>query len=251
MKKITREQTKEFIQKNTLYILALIGIGIGMILAIDYNDKLPRAISPAVPYLDLSDTEKKLESQQDTLKKSIAIVDEQNTKLEQDAKGKNYNFPDLVSQNDALKLQSGLTDINGEGVLIVLDDSVSRKASPNAIAHASDLRDLVDLLWARGATSISIKGDGSTDERIGPSTSIDCIVNTVLINGIKMVPPFEVRAIGKRDSLVAAINDRIALKDIYDRMDSEGLKFSLNDSVETVNIAKFTGNFITDHVKVK
>jgi len=250
-KEFLKVTIRERLLHNTSFVLAVIGIAIGVLLALNYAQRIPRALTSVLPYIELADVETKLEAQQTSLKNSISTVDEQITALDQQVRGRQGSFKVLVDQADMLKAKAGLTEVAGEGIIIVLDDSDARGANPNSIAHASDMRDLVDHLWNQGATAISIKGDGSTDERIGPSTSIDCIVNTVLINGTKIVPPFEIRAIGNRDKLIAAINDRVALKDIYDRMDKEGLKFSIIDGVNQVTIPKFTGNFITEDVKVK
>ncbi len=242
---------RERLLHNTSFVLAIVGIILGVLLALNYAENLPRALTSALPYVELTDMEAKLEAEQSNLKNSISDVDEEITSLDQQIKGRQGGFKTLVDQADTLKSQAGLTDVSGEGIIITLDDSDSRAGNPNSIAHASDMRDLVDHLWANGASAISIKGDGSSDERIGPSTSIDCIVNTVLINGTKIVPPFEIRAIGNRKKLIDAINDRVALKEIYKRIDEEGLKFSIIDGVSQVNIPKFTGNFITDDVKIK
>lgn len=242
---------RERLLHNTSFVLAVAGIVIGVLVALNYAERLPRALTSALPYVELSDMESKLESEQTSLKQSISNIDEQITALEQQAKNRQGGFKTLVDQADNLKKQAGLTEVSGEGIIITLNDSPSRAANPNSIAHASDMRDLVDHLWANGASAISIKGDGSTDERVGFSTSIDCIVNTVLINGTKIVPPFEIRAIGDRQRLVNAINDRVVLKEIYRRVDEEGLRFSLVDGVSQVTIPKFTGNFITEDVKIK
>lgn len=250
-KEFLRSTIRERLMHNTSFVLAVVGVVIGVLLALNFAEKLPRALTSALPYVELTDMETKLEAEQTSLKNSISEVDVQITALDQQIRGRQGSFKTLVDQADALKIQAGLTGVSGEGIIIILADSESRSASPNSIAHASDMRDLVDLLWSRGATAISIKGDGSTDERIGPSTSIDCIVNTVLINGTKIVPPFEIRAIGNRENLITAINDKVALKDIYDRIDKEGLKFSIIDGVKQVTIPKFTSNFITEDVKVK
>jgi uncharacterized protein YlxW (UPF0749 family) len=113
------------------------------------------------------------------------------------------------------------------------------------------MRDLVNYLWLKGAKAISIEGAGGKEERVGPMTSIDCIVNTVLINGTKIVPPFQIKAIGDRQVLNSAIGDKAALKQIYDRVDKEGLKFYVVDNINQIDIEQFTGIILTQHVTIK
>jgi uncharacterized protein YlxW (UPF0749 family) len=220
-------------------------------LAWRYNDKLPRVIAPAVPYLSLEEMETVLEAKQTDLKQQISKINDQVSVLDGQVRNRQSGMKGLVDEADRLKTQAGLTEVSGAGVKVVLNDSDSGKNISNAIAHASDLRDLVNQLWANGAQAISIKGAGSLEERIGPTTSIECIVSTVLINGTKMVPPFEIEALGDPSKLKAAIQDKNALKSIYDRTEKEGLEFAIDDSIGEVSIPSFTGNIITEHVKVK
>ncbi len=245
------EKFRKIFIGNIALALAVIGLGVGTFLAWQYNDKLPQVITPAVPYLSLQEMESTLEGEQRTLKQQIAKTDDQINALADKVKIRQSGMKGLIDAADRLKAQAGITQAKGSGIKIILADSDSPLNVTNAIAHASDLRDLINQLWQNGAEAISISGAGSMEERVGPLTSIDCIVNTVLINGTKTVPPFEIKVLGDRDRLISAINDRTALKSIYDRVDKEGLKFTIDDNVKEVDIASFTGNIITEHVKIK
>jgi len=236
---------------NIALSLAVIGLGAGTFLAWRYNDSLPRVITPAVPYLSLQEMENTLEGEQKNLKQQISNIDYQTGILEDQVKTRQSGMKGLIDGADKLKAQAGLTKLSGPGIKITLNDSDSGQNVNNAIAHASDLRDLVNHLWQNGAQAISISGAGSLDERVGPTTSIDCIVSTVLINGTKTVPPFEIKVLGDRERLSSAVNNKEELKTIYDRVEKEGLEFSIDDSTQEVNIPSFTGNIITEHVKIK
>lgn len=239
-----------FIQ-NVALLLALLGLGVGTFLAWQYNSKLPSLIVPAVPYLSLQDMETTLEAQQATLKQQISKINEQIASLDEQVKARQSGMRGLIDEDDRLKTQAGLTELKGNGIKITLNDSSSGQSSASAIAHASDLRDLVNQLWNNDAQAISIKGAGGLEERVGPTTSIECIVSTVLINGAKMVPPFEIKVLGDRDKLKSAVEDKGALKSIYDRTESEGLEFKVDPDTTEVIIPSFTSNIITEHVKIK
>lgn len=231
--------------------LSTIGLVFGAVLSMNYNSNMPRIITPAVPFIALKEMETKLETQQQSNKERLADIDGQISVLESQTKSNLGQFKTLIDEVESLKVTAGMTDLSGEGILVVLDDSSARRFTPNSIAHASDMRDLIDYLWSKGARAISIKGAGTNAERVGSGTSIDCIVNTVLINSTKIVPPFEIRAIGNRKELVDAISDRQALDYIYDRVEKEGLKFQLIESVEIVKVPKYTGAISNDFVKIK
>lgn len=244
------EKTKEFLVKNASFILAVVGIALGVILALELNSDLPRIISPTVSFVALNDMESKLTGEQATLKKQISDTDSQIDQLSEQVKGKQSGLKGLVDEVESLKNQAGLTAVSGKGIGVILDDSDQRREASNSIAHASDMRDLVNYLWSNGAKAISIEGAGGAEERIGPTTSIDCIVNTVLVNNTKMVPPFTIKVLGDREKMISAINDRKALKSIYDRVAKEGLQFHVIDGVQTVDLPKFTGSLIIQNAKI-
>lgn len=251
MKFFHSQKARDLFIRNASLFLAIAGIVIGVFLSTSYNEKIPRVITPGVPYLSLQDMVDKFDKEHAQLKDQISKIDEDISKLESQTKQKQVGLSGMVELSDQLKKDSGLIEESGDGIVILLDDADSKPYSTNSIAHASDMRDLVDYLWANLAQAISIKGAGDIEERIGPTTSIDCIVNTVLINGTKMVPPFQIKAVGERNNLMTAVNDRKALKQIYDRVESEGLKFYVIDGVDKITVPKFTGNIITEHVKIK
>jgi len=233
--------------KNKLAVIfAILGIIVGILLARFYSDRIPRFISPALPYLSLSELETDLENEQISLKSQISTAQDQINSLTQKVNKKEVE--PQIEEVDQLKQSIGLTEIKGAGVEITLDDPPERRLDPNMIAHASDLRDLVDYLWQNNAQAISITGAGNIEERVGPTTSIDCIVNTVLINGVKIVPPFKIKAVGDSQKLLAAVNDQNQLKDIYARKEKENLTFNVA-SAQDLSTPKFTGNIILQYAK--
>lgn len=242
-------KVKEFIVNQPNTILAIGGFILGLLIAFEYSAQIPRIINPMVSSLALDEMEQNLNIEQANLKEQQESIDNELTALQNNLKNRQTGVSSLVNEVDILKDKSSLTAKSGEGIEIILDDSDKDDENANAIAHASDLRDLIDYLWSRGATAISIEAAGGVEERVIFTTSIDCIVNTVLINNTKASPPFKLKALGNRDALTAAINDRESLKSIYERTDKEGLIFYLTDKAQ-VDIAKYSGNLNLDHAKV-
>ena len=90
---------------------------------------------------------------------------------------------------------AGLTQVSGPGVDVTLTDS-SRAIQPGdnpsaALVQDSDLTFLVMMLWYGGARAIAINGD-----RVTALTTITSSGPTLLINGRRLVGPFQVVAVG-------------------------------------------------------
>lgn len=94
----------------------------------------------------------------------------------------------------------GLNDVTGEGVIIRLDDNQSASVSSmkagddisNYLIHEIDLLKIVNELKNAGAIAIAIN-----DQRIIPTTSINCAGNITRVNGEIVGTPFVIKAIGE------------------------------------------------------
>jgi len=106
----------------------------------------------------------------------------------------------VSAELEHLSALSGLTALQGPGVVIAIRDSTRQLApgeDPNdVLVHYTDLQSVVNELWAAGAEAVTING-----ERFTVGSSIQCIGTTVLINGRRIAPPFRVEAIGDSDGL--------------------------------------------------
>ena len=103
---------------------------------------------------------------------------------------------ELLNEDNAIL---GLSDVTGEGVTITLEDnqnasvsSVDLETDISAfLVHEIDLLQMVNELKNAGAIAISIN-----DQRIIPTTSIDCAGNITRINGEIVGTPFVIKAVG-------------------------------------------------------
>lgn len=118
----------------------------------------------------------------------------------------------IKSEMDNAKVLAGLAEVEGQGVVVILDDTaaltqIAKDAGyfdPNAyIIHDSDLVMIVNELLSAGAEAISING-----QRITGLTSIRCTGPQVIINGIRTVAPFKIVAIGESTTLKGALSLR-------------------------------------------
>lgn len=129
----------------------------------------------------------------------------------------------------------GYTDVQGEGIQVVLDDTEYKQV------QSSDILSLVNELRLAGAEAISIN-----DERVVSTTEIVNVdTRFVIVNGKRVVAPFTIKAIGDKKYLESAISikggyiDEIKAKEIT-------INYSVEDKL-TIN--KFSGKMSLQNAK--
>jgi len=140
----------------------------------------------------------------------------------------------------------GLTDVKGPGVVVSLSDNPdygkiidTREISINGLVHDFDLLSVVWELKNAGAEAISIN-----DQRIIYITDIYCGGPIISVNGLELVPPYIIKAIGDPESLVYTLN-----KDsYYNWMVNRGLKVSMRKE-DSIKIFKYDKNINYSYMK--
>ncbi|MCD6310671.1 MAG: DUF881 domain-containing protein [Candidatus Eremiobacteraeota bacterium] len=112
------------------------------------------------------------------------------------ASNKNKAAMEVISKElDTIKMEAGLTAVEGPGVIVKLNDSPNRPKGTEDpyyfIVHDVDLQTLVNELWIAGAEAISVN-----DLRLVSNSSIRCSGPTILVNATRITPPYEVKSIG-------------------------------------------------------
>lgn len=231
------------LNRATIYLLIL-GVGIGLLLTSQWKTEPPRASSdPVNSYISLKGTKDILTNEQTDLKSEIADKQKQ-IAVAQEILKKYSSSKKTIEELENDKKRLGLTEIKDSGITITIDDSKSSGATVDSIAHAADLRDSVNFLWGVGAEAISING-----ERIVFASSIDCIVNTILINSTRTTAPFIINAIGDSKILEQQLNNPNNLKDIKKRVKNEGLVFKVATSKD-ITIPAYKGSFVLENAQI-
>lgn len=222
-------------------LLLLTGLALGLFLTSQWRAKPSRITSPLLPYTSLKETQEILQSENISLKKQIGELQKQVTQNQEILKRARVGSTSSLEELERLKILIALTSLKGEGVNIALADSTT-SATSDTIVHAADLRDLINLLWASGASGIAIN-----NQRISAFTSIDCIVNTILINNSRLTSPFTIAVIGNQKRLVEVLNDPTFLYDLY-RRKKLGLIFSV-EPAKDLNLPAFDGSYVIQFAK--
>jgi len=134
----------------------------------------------------------------------------------------------------------GLTDVEGEGVIISLKDNETVTAESISVTddisyylvHDLDLRSLVNDLENSGAEAISING-----ERIVSTTSITCEGTIININGKKVGSPFTIKAIGPAIKMYGALTRPGGY---VEGLNSTGINTTVKQSSK-IQIGKYSG----------
>tara|TARA_B100000315_G_C14510953_1_gene556920 strand:- start:33 stop:764 length:732 start_codon:yes stop_codon:yes gene_type:complete len=159
----------------------------------------------------------------------------------------------LYSSVDAEYLQGlkktlGLTEVSGQGIEIVLDDSegIEREdvvVDASKLIQASDLRDIINLLRTFPHEGIAIN-----EQRIVAATAISGAGNSILINNFHVAPPFTIKVITDLPiSVLQQLSNQEVLPSLYDRVDSNGLEFKFKEGDE-MTLPAYIGGYSTYYI---
>ena len=118
----------------------------------------------------------------------------------------------LKAELEQLEITAGLTDVEGPGVTIILEDSSQANVTGNEadyLIHDNDLLSVINELRSAGAEAISLNG-----ERILATSEVRCTGAVVTVNGRRYAAPYVVFAIGDPDTLYSALTMRNGVVDV-------------------------------------
>ena len=181
---------------------------------------------------------------QSRLKEQIAITQEKLDALRStlEISGKTSN----LSQLDELKTAAGLAKLKGKGIRIILSDGPIKNQENDAnLVHASDVRDLINILRTARVEGISVNG-----QRIISISTINSLGNTILVNKVKMAAPFEINVIGNTEMVVNRINDQKSYPDLYNRIKNRNVTFDMQ-KLDQVILPAYDGDFLFKYAQTK
>jgi uncharacterized protein YlxW (UPF0749 family) len=151
---------------------------------------------------------------------------------------------------DALTGAAGLQAVRGPGLVVSLNDAPRPKdghpaASSNPddlVVHQQDVQSVINALWAGGADAVSLMGD-----RLISTSAVQCVGNTLLIQGRLVGPPFVVRAIGDPVALRAALHAEPGVALFQRYVDDFGLSFT-NTPAASLHLPAYSGPLDLAHV---
>jgi uncharacterized protein YlxW (UPF0749 family) len=114
-----------------------------------------------------------------------------------------------VARRETYKQAAGLTALHGPGVTVRLNDAARLPdgsypdvaSVDQLVVHQQDVQSVVNALWAGGGEAMTIMG-----VRILSTTAVQCVGNTLLLDGRRYSPEFVISVIGDPTKLEAALN---------------------------------------------
>lgn len=175
-------------------------------------------------YEQLEDSEGRLEK----IRTQAASGSEEDTESEAELKENN--------------LLLGLSEMNGEGIIITLDDNRNIQGDElnvsQYLVHEEDLLQVVNELFNAGAEAISING-----HRVVNSTAILCDGNIIRVNGKVITVPITIKAISSK----AIYNTLIRPRGYLQLMADEGVDVKIERS-DKITIPKYDGVYNYSHL---
>jgi len=218
--------------KTTGYVsIMLVALILGVMLAVQFRvvNWAPAGISTDRAK-EIVDELKQIEQERESLHKEINDL---NYKLEQVNQGKSEAIVALKSELEKARLSAGLITVTGPGLEVVLDNPDDGGGNGVFIIYAEDLLKVVNELWGSGAEAISING-----HRIIATTEIRLAAPFININTKRVVPPFQVLAIGDPDALANALELPGGLGEYLREL---GIEITVEKHQE-LTVPAFTGN---------
>jgi len=190
------------LKKNLMYLVLMIVLGILI-------SNLYTILQTENQYTALS----KIYEQRNELNKIQDEFDQlTNKKKEIETEMKKFNeldeeqiIKELNNDIEKIKKFSGLTDVTGSGVIIIINDSkviVENREASSLIVHDFDIQNIITDLRNSGAEAISVNGE----RVVAGKSKIICAGPTIQINDKVVGQPFIIKAIGDKYFLEAAIN---------------------------------------------
>lgn len=179
--------------------------------------------------------------------KQLSKEYEESKKVVEEYEMNSTDKSELISsmRNEISKLSiiSGVTDVQGEGIIITLEDgeaSPHGSARQDTLVHDSDILTVVNELFVSGAEAVCVN-----DERIIATTPIRCVGTVIKINDNKVASPFVIKAIGNSQHLESAMNIKNGVNDLLSNL---GIKVKVEKSKE-VMVPKYSSNISFQYAK--
>lgn len=235
---------------NTTLNIALVctGLLVGILLTAHFKSGVPAVSSyPFEQYESHQELVKSYLDEQALLKSRIAVLREDLDA--QQSTNQSINSIQEIKYLQDLKRELGLTDLDGAGVTIELDDSKRAKRQSGQIddgglVHAADLRDIINVLYSVGVEAVAVN-----DQRVVLTTSINGVGSTILVNNTNMLPPFTITAIGQPEALLSRLTSEKALPDFYRRVREDSLLLKL-EARPYIHLPFYTGSFNSEFIQV-
>ncbi len=200
--------------KKKYLLISFVALLLGLMISSQYKLIDKNYLGGMIPTRKLSKMKSELEdlhAEKDLLTEKVNELQEKLDKLILEEVDDDLAISTLNQDLNNFKMLAGFTNLQGEGVAVYLDNSPSE----NEVKESDIAQDynlilfLVNELNAAGSEAISIN-----DQRYISRSEIRGIDDHILVNGVSLKPPYIIKAIGNKDVLATALEQRFGIIDI-------------------------------------
>ncbi|MFA5575985.1 MAG: DUF881 domain-containing protein [Tissierellaceae bacterium] len=187
--------------------LTLVSIFLGIILSIQFktiNKTVGEGVLPTQRAQQLATELKKAQNEREVLSKTIEELEGKIKQYEMGEVDKNVYVENLYSDTMKYRMLAGYLDLEGPGVVMEINDppvDIEYGEMYSIIDELDLVLQVISVLNAADAEAISIN-----DQRYTSFTEIEKAGNHIEINGVSTSTPIVIKAIGRADTLEAALN---------------------------------------------
>jgi uncharacterized protein YlxW (UPF0749 family) len=224
--------------KKDQWMIGLICIVLGVFVAIQFKTvqkNVLQGLSPIQKSTQLVTELTKIKNERDLLQSEVETLEARLKEIEESESKGSVLIKNLNEDLNRYKALSGLVDVAGQGVEILIDNpqtSVDSTYESNLVYDYELILSLVNELNAAGAEAISIN-----DQRVLSTTEIRAAGSDINVNKIPQNLPLIIRAIGNSVTLDNAVTNRMGIvAELRDRKYVVEVK-----RMEKVTISKYAG----------
>lgn len=236
-------------KKNWNLSLVLVCVVLGILLATSFNTQRRSYEALNTPRKkDLIKVIHDLEWERDELKGGIKNARDQIARHEEAAAETQGILSSYTKELEKVKMAAGLMVVKGKGLVITLADSQQypKDDDPNNyVIHDYDLRLVVNSLLAGRAEAISVNG-----QRLISTSAIRCAGGTILINSVRLVSPYTIKAIGDQSRMIKALDfDDDTRRLLNEIAEYYGLQTQVEQK-DNITVAGYNGGLLIESAKV-
>lgn len=145
----------------------------------------------------------------------------------------------------------GMVPVTGPAVRVTLDDAgytldtlPTGYSVDDVVVHQQDLQGVINALWSGGAEAIMVQ-----DQRIISTSSVQCVGNTLYLQGRVYSPPYTITAVGDPEALHASLEADPVVGTYRQWADAVGLGYAVEDLPEA-ELPAFVGSVRPQHASI-
>lgn len=220
---------------------------LGILIAIQFRTQQSTGFAFYRQRQEVGQIVQQLERERNKLQAEVAESRKRLEGFEKNASLIDTTIKSMKKDMETVKMSAGLVPVEGQGLIIKLADSSRRPRQGEDpwffLVHDVDLQLLVNELWASGSEAISIN-----DQRLITSSSIRCAGPTILVNSVRLTPPYEVKVIGPASSLESSLKMPGGLMDTLAPSIFNGVQIKIKRA-EKILVPAYNGSMIFKYAK--